>query len=102
VLGTSDDVIPQILSNPTSANDLFRDPATMFANPDHAYTVVNGVETTPVLDTPQITISQIPRRTWIVRDNIPVAGMKTITVVVGWKEGMSSSYSVVSTTIQGQ
>ncbi len=41
------------------------------------------------------------RRTWTVKDNIPSAGMKTVTVVIGWNDRGVPRYLAVSTAIQG-
>ncbi|MBI5636837.1 MAG: prepilin-type N-terminal cleavage/methylation domain-containing protein [Nitrospinae bacterium] len=92
VLGTADDVIPVQLANGITANDALTSPSAMFANPDYTQ---NGSATPLVLST-------TPQAAWVVRDNIPVAGMKTVSVVVGWLEGTAQNYVVVSTAIQGQ
>ncbi len=92
VLGTSDDVIPSQLANTNTGNDGETDPAAMFANPDYTQ---NGSAT-------PLTLSTTPQAEWIVRDNQPLAGMKTVTVVVGWLEGTAKNYAVVSTAMQGQ
>lgn len=92
VLGTADDVIPAQLVNTNTGNDTLTDPAAMFASPDYTQ---NGSAT-------PLTLSTTPQAAWVVRDNQPVAGMKTITVVVGWLEGTSENYAVVSTAMQGQ
>lgn len=89
-LGTADDVIPASLKNGNTSNDSTTSPSSMFANPDYTQ---NGSATPLVL-------SAVPQAAWVVRDNIPVAGMKTVTVVVGWKEGTSENYIAVSTAIR--
>ncbi|MBI3794405.1 MAG: prepilin-type N-terminal cleavage/methylation domain-containing protein [Nitrospinae bacterium] len=102
VLGTSDDVIPPNLTSVNPSNSTLTDPAKMFTQADHAYTLTNGAETTPILDSPGLTTpTAVMRRTWIVRD-IPSLGIKSVTVVVGWREGSTNFYSVASTAIQGQ
>jgi len=100
---TADDVVPQILTDINTGNNALVSPATMFANPDHAYTATaTGAETNPVLDSTALTTTKYLRRAWIVRDNVAgFVGLKFVTVVVGWKEGSLNSYSVVSTVIQG-
>ncbi len=92
VLGTADDVIPAQLVNTYTGNDALTDPAAMFANPDYTQ---NGSAIPLVL-------SSTPQAAWVVRDNLPIAGMKTVTVVVGWLEGTAQNYAVVSTAMQGQ
>ncbi len=101
VLGTADDVASTDLSNANSGNDAVTDPATMFASPDHAYAMNGLVESSTTLDSPSLTPGTALRRAWVVRDNVPGTGMKTVTVVVGWKEGVTDFYVVVSTAIQG-
>lgn len=89
--GAADDVIPVQLQNTNTGNDGLTSPAAMFASPDYTQ---NGSATPLVLST-------TPQAVWVVRDNQPVAGMKTILVVVGWKEGTAQNYVVVSTAMQG-
>jgi len=92
------------LANSNTSNDSETDPATLFASPDHAWTLssTTGIEKTPMLDAPALTPSTYIRRTWTVRDNIPISGMKTVTVVVGWSEAGYNHYLSVTTAIQGQ
>lgn len=91
LLGTSDDVIPTQLVNTSTGNDAVTDPAAMFASPDYT----QNDSSTP------LTLTTTPQAAWLTRDNYPVAGMKTVSVVVGWLEGTSENYLVVSTAMQG-
>jgi len=92
------------LANSNGGNDAVTDSATLFASPDHAWTLssTTGIEKTPMLDSPSLTPSGYIRRTWTVRDNIPISGMKTVTVVVGWSDAGYNHYLSVTTAIQGQ
>ena len=92
ILGTADDVIPIQLQNGNTGNDALTSPSAMFANPDFTQ---NGSAT-------PLTLSQVPQAAWVVRDNLPVAGMKTVTVVVGWLEGTAQNFVAVTTAIQGK
>lgn len=108
--GTGDDVISAALVNSNTGNDGLTKPADLFASPDHAYdgTVMNDangrrtfVENGILLNSPALTIDYYPRLAWVVRDNYPVANMKTITVVVGWLEGSGvPHYLTLSSAIQ--
>ncbi len=89
--GAADDVIPAQLVNTSTSNDAETSASVMFASPDYTQ---NGSAT-------PLTLSTTPQAAWIVRDNMPVAGMKTVSVVVGWLEGTSENYAVVSTSMQG-
>lgn len=89
--GAADDVIPAQLVNTSAGNDAVTDAATMFASPD--YTEAGSA--TPLV------LTTTPQAAWLVRDNLPIAGMKTVSVVVGWLEGTSENYAVVSTAMQG-
>lgn len=102
-LPTVDDTIPSLLGNCSSANDSVMDLATLFASPDHAYAIdAEGVEdTTNVLDSPSLTTTSKLRRSWTIKDDLPVAGMKTVTVIVGWKKGSADKYLEVSSALQG-
>lgn len=92
LLGTADDVIPAQLANTSTANDATTDPETMFGSPDYTQ---NG-NATP------LTLTTTPQAAWLIRDNYPIAGMKSVSVVVGWKEGTAKNFIVVSTAMQGQ
>ncbi len=110
-LGTADDVISDELTNPVTANDATSTSvATMFTTPDHAMdgVIINDasgrlafVENATLLNSPTLTLGYYPRAAWVVRDNYPVAGMKTVTVVVGWLEGSAvPHYLSLSTALQ--
>ena len=104
ILGTSDDTIPQGLANPNTSNDTMTGSASLFANPDHAYAVssTDVEDTTTILDSPSFALTKSLRRAWVVKDNTPSVGMKTVTVIVGWKDGKLNQYVTVSSAIQGQ
>lgn len=111
-LGGGDDTIPAILVN-CAGNDAVTDEALLFASPDHAYTLVGGDEVkdnaAPVacpfaldIADPADLDSNGFRRTWTVKDDTPSAGMKTVTVVIGWNEsGGRVRYFSVTTAVQG-
>jgi prepilin-type N-terminal cleavage/methylation domain-containing protein len=104
ILGTADDVIPQALTNANTANDTVTNTAALFASPDHAYAVLaGGVEdTNTIIDSPTLSPTATLRRAWVVKDNVPSLGMKTVTVIVAWQDGNMKQYVTVSTAIQGQ
>lgn len=102
-LGTSDDSIPEGLQNPSTSNDTVTDIAILFEAPDYAYADANGdgVEEGTLTASPTMTLSsEFIRRVWIIRDNKPVANMKTLTVVVGWLDGTTPNYVTISTVLQ--
>lgn len=102
-LGTSDDTVPSVLTNSSTSNDTAEATSTLFASPDHAFALdSNGKETSTVLDSPTLSISSNMRRAWTIRDNYPSAGMKTIAVVVGWKEGTANNYVFLVSAMQGK
>jgi prepilin-type N-terminal cleavage/methylation domain-containing protein len=104
-LGTSDDTIANELLNSNISNDGQTDSSTLFASPDHAYAIdANGNEDrTTLLNSPSLTLSaSYLRRGWVIKaDGNPVTGMKTLIVVVGWKEGGFNRYVKVTTVIAG-
>ncbi|OGW12523.1 MAG: hypothetical protein A2W77_06605 [Nitrospinae bacterium RIFCSPLOWO2_12_39_16] len=94
---TSDDIT---LSSDNNGNEI----SDLFEFPDHAYAIdADGNEdTTNLLNSPTLTTSpSYLRRGWVIKDNIPVVGMKTITVVVGWREAGLNRNIVISTVIAG-
>ena len=94
---TSDDIT---LSSDNNGNEI----SDLFEFPDHAYAIdASGNEdTTNLLNSPALTTSaSYLRRGWIIKDNIPIVGMKTITVVVGWQEAGLNRNIVISTVIAG-
>ena len=110
-LGGGDDTIPAILVN-CAGNDAVTDEALLFASPDHAYTLAAGVEvkdnSAPVacpfaldINNPADFDENGFRRTWTVKDDTPSAGMKTITVVIGWNDHGNPRYLAVNTAVQG-
>jgi len=105
-IGGGDDTIETQLVNCSNANDAVTDSATLFADPDYSYTVdAAGNEITPLtLETcpSGLAVQSTLRRTWSIRDDSPIAGMKTIYVVVGWSEKGSPRYVSVATAIVGQ
>ncbi|MBI3581129.1 MAG: hypothetical protein HY098_03480 [Nitrospinae bacterium] len=92
-LDGSDDQFPSDLQATNAAGGLATDPATMFANPDHAVDLGGN----PVV--PPLTPTVSPKIAWLVRNNVPGPGLKFITVVVGWKEGRINMYTVVSNSL---
>ncbi|MDH5543278.1 MAG: prepilin-type N-terminal cleavage/methylation domain-containing protein [Nitrospinota bacterium] len=105
-IGGGDDTIGAGLGNCSIANDAETDPATLFADPDYSYTVdANGFEVFPlaILQCPSgLAVASEMRRTWSIRDDDPVAGMKTVYVVVGWSEKGSPRYVSIATAIVGE
>jgi len=92
------------LSNPSSSNDSYTDPSQLFKFADHAYSLsTKGAEILPILDNPaSLAPTKDMRRAWVVRDNVPAPGMKTITVIVAWKERLFNQYFTITTALQGQ
>lgn len=91
------------LNDTTSSNNppgVSTDPQTnpsFFTNPDHS-------DTNPTGETGTVTLTSALKRVWNVANNTPAAGMKTITVIVGWqtanKSGVAAkSHYVTLTTI---
>src|SRR3989338_4129229 len=48
-----------------------------------------------------VAISSTPQRVWNIADNTPIAGMKTVTVIVGWTEAGFNRFVAISTVIAG-
>ena len=67
---------------------------TLFTSPDHS----DGYPNDATGQT--ITISLSPQRVWNVAADTPASGMKTVTVIVGWKD--SINHFVALSTIIGQ
>ena len=63
----------------------------LFTSPDHTDTCDSSCS---------VTISQTPQRVWNVADDTPASGMKTVTVIVGWKD--SINHFVALSTIIGE
>lgn len=71
--------------------------SSLFTNPDHSDTNPNG-------ETGTVPLTSKLKRVWNVADNTPATGMKTITVIVGWRTanpsgGAAKSHYVALTTI---
>lgn len=82
------------LSNGGDNNDVstnIHSNTALFTSPDHTDTCDSSCS---------VTISTTPQRVWNVADNTPVSGMKTVTVIVGWKD--SINHFVALSTIIGQ
>jgi type IV pilus assembly protein PilV len=66
---------------------------SFFTNPDHS-------DTNPTSETGTVTLTSAPKRVWNVADrNLevpPVPGMKTVTVIVGWKTANKAGTSAKS------
>lgn len=104
VLGGGDDTISTELVNSNTANDNLSANADLFTSPDHAYAIdANGNEDrTTLLNSPSLTMSaSYLRRGWVIKDNAPITGMKTLIAVVGWSEGGFNRYVKVTTVIAG-
>lgn len=115
ILGTSDDTIANELLNSNNADlgvdgvagtsDDLTLASDLFASPDHAYAIdANGNEDrTTLLNSPSLTLSaSYLRRGWVIKaDDKPVTGMKTVIVIVGWKEGGFNRYVKVTTVVAG-
>ena len=103
VLGTADDPISSELKNSNLGNDNTTSASALFASPDHAYQInADGSETTTILDSPALTLTSLfLRRGWVIKDGQPIAGMKTVTVIVGWTEAGFNRFVAVSTVIVG-
>ena len=70
---------------------------SLFTNPDHS-------DAYPLGETGTVTLTSTPKRVWNVADNTPATGMKTVTVIVGWKTSTqpgapAKPHYVVLTTI---
>ena len=104
VIGGGDDNVSAELVNCSAGNDAVTDLSDIFKNPDFAYTVTAGVEdVTSLLTCPAgLAPDTTMRRTWRIIDNSPVAGMKLVTVVVGWTEKGSARYFDLTTALMGQ
>lgn len=112
-LGTSDDTIANELLNSNNADlgvdgvagtsDDLTLASDLFASSDHAYQInADGSETTTILNSPVLTTTaSYLRRGWVIKDNSPITGMKTVIVVVGWSEGGFNRYVKVTTVIAG-
>ncbi|RJP58606.1 MAG: prepilin-type N-terminal cleavage/methylation domain-containing protein [Deltaproteobacteria bacterium] len=62
----------------------------LFTGPDHTDTCNSSCS---------VTISQTPQRVWNVADDTPASGMKTVTVIVGWKDSINH-FVALSTIIR--
>lgn len=78
--GDNNDVGTDIHSNPA-----------LFTSPDHTNTCDSSCS---------VTISQTPQRVWNVAADTPASGMKTVTVIIGWKD--SKDHFVALSTIIGE
>ena len=82
------------LSNSGDNNDVstnIHSNTALFTSPDHTNTCDSSCS---------VTISQTPQRVWNVADDTPASGMKTVTVIVGWRD--SINHFVVLSTIIGK
>ncbi|MFA4910266.1 MAG: prepilin-type N-terminal cleavage/methylation domain-containing protein [Desulfobacteria bacterium] len=82
------------LSNGGDNNDVstnIHSNTALFTSPDHTDTCDSSCS---------VTISQTPQRVWNVADDTPASGMKTVTVIVGWKD--SINHFVALSTIIGK
>jgi prepilin-type N-terminal cleavage/methylation domain-containing protein len=77
----------QLQDTDNSTADVSADITTypaLFTNPDHSDTNPNG-------ETGTVTLTSTPKRVWNVANNTPATGMKTITIIVGWKTNTSGT-----------
>lgn len=103
IFGNSDDIVPTALLNSNTGNDSTLIASQLFASPDHAFQLdASGNETSTILNSPSLTPGTRMRRAWVIKDNVPTTDMKTIIVIVGWKEGSTSFYTSVNTALQGK
>ncbi len=105
ISGGADDSSDNELLNSNTDNDASTAAAALFASPDHAYAInADGSETTNLQSPPPDPLTASAsylRRGWTIKDNTPMSGMKTVTVVVGWVEGGLNRYVSISTVIAG-
>lgn len=102
-IGGGDDTIAPVLVDCSAENDGVTNPADIFSSPDYAYTVTAGVENlNSLLTCPSLVADTTFRRAWKITDNKPVAGMKSVTVVVGWTEKGAARYFGLTTALMGQ
>lgn len=95
---TSSNNPPGVVSTDPQTNPSF------FTNPDHSDTNPTGAAGTVTLTSLKPSPRPTPNLVWNVANNTPAAGMKTITVIVGWKTANKSgvaakSHYVALTTI---
>ncbi len=62
----------------------------LFTNPDHSDSCNCNCS---------VSIGQIPQRVWNVADDTPAPGIKTVTVIVGWKDSIDH-FVVLSTAMR--
>ena len=74
--------------NADISTDIYSNTA-LFTAPDHTETCDSGCS---------VTIGRASQRVWNIADNVPVAGMKTVTVIVGWSDSIDH-YVALSTII---
>ena len=65
-------------SSPTGVSTDIQANPSFFTNPGHS-------DTTPTGGAGTVTLTGTPQRVWNVAANTPAIGMKTVTVIVGWK-----------------
>jgi type II secretory pathway pseudopilin PulG len=90
-IGGGDDTIDAELTDDGDTGDVSTDVKnnpSLFTNPDHSDAGFTGGITTT------------PQRVWNVADDTPAPGMKTLTVIVAWKD-INNHYVVLTTAIQG-
>lgn len=81
-------------SNTADVSTNIHSTPALFTSPDHSDGYPNDATGQTV------TISLSPQRVWNVAANTPASGMKTVTVIVGWKD--SINHFVALSTIIGE
>ena len=99
-LGYPHNQLSQLKDTDGSTTDVSTDiqaKPSLFTNPDHS-------DAHPMGETGTVTLTSALQRVWNVADNTPATGMKTVTVIVGWKTATQTgaaakSHYVALTTI---
>ena len=90
-IGGGDDTIDTELTDDGVGTDVgtdVQDYASLFTTPDHSDAGFTG------------SLTNTPQRVWNIADNTPATGMKTVTVIVGWKD-MNNHFVALTTAIEG-
>lgn len=90
-IGGGDDTIDAELTDDGVAGDVGTDVqgySSLFTGPDHSDAGFTG------------SLTNTPQRVWNIADNTPAAGMKTVTVIVGWKD-VNEHFVALTTAIEG-
>lgn len=90
-IGGGDDTIDAELTDDGVAGDVGTEVEgypSLFTSPDHSDAGFTGA------------LTNSPQRVWNIADNTPSSGMKTVTVIVGWKD-VNEHYVALTTAIEG-